>query len=229
MATPRPLAMTPMPRPLAHLRRAWMRHQAVEMLGAHSARRACGQRQLTTRDPQGVIQELLSQKSTKKTGAVESSLTRQRKARASLLFSIRLSHRSADRSIAAKLYCPLKKSEYVPQVRKRIAHWECKLLITVNGRSKTLIHYGCDWLGAFLNAVEYLQKQIPFGQEDKWVDSSGVESWAVIPMRVPFSWGLDLYRKIAGYSVKEEQRFIARIEKRRLKHKNQMKRKARVA
>lgn len=141
---------------------------------------------------------------------IKSSISNKR------LFSLKLTNRKSGSSIVAHFSNPTKKRFYLRDHKKWTERWDCMFSVSVNGKRLRKVALGHDWLGALLSAVEYIRMQIPDENDRDWLDNKGVDSWAVLPKRIPFSWGYPLYRQISDLCSKEESNYVAKIEKRRL-------------
>ncbi len=138
------------------------------------------------------------------------------------LFSLRLTNRLTGSKIVVNFFTPTRERKYFQEYKKWLERWDCRLKIAIDGKRKTKVASGHNWLCALLSAVEYVRVQIPEIDDRDWQDEKGVDSWAILPKTIPSSWGYPLYRRISNSSNKEEAKFIEVIEKRRLNHEAKM-------
>lgn len=96
-------------------------------------------------------------------------------------------------------------------------YWKCVMTVQKRGKVTTRAFYADVWTGAIGIAFEAMRCMIPEDEECNWETPEGLSGWIVFPKTIPISWGYAFHRKLWDMIVNEERRFVAGIERRRLR------------
>jgi len=97
-------------------------------------------------------------------------------------------------------------------------HWKCIVTVERRGKVTARAFYDDVWTGAIGSAFEAMRRMIPEDEECDWETPEGVSGWIVFPKIIPIGWGHALYRKLWNMVIAEERKFVADLERRRLRN-----------
>lgn len=157
------------------------------------------------------MQKLWSRVQTKLIGATMNSLTNL----GNVVCKLQFTNVKNKRKIRAAVYAPKMRELYLAELKKKAICWDCRVTILANGKRTNKIIVEHSWIGSFLLAIEFVRLQIPNSQKRNWVDEYGTESWAVLPERVPYSWGWEFFSEASNALKEIENKYVSKIEAKR--------------
>jgi len=96
-------------------------------------------------------------------------------------------------------------------------YWKCTVTVEKRGKATAQDFYDDVWTGAIENAFEAMRRMIPEEEECDWETPEGLSGWIVFSKTIPISWGYAFHCKLWKMVVEEERKFVADIERRRLR------------
>lgn len=135
-----------------------------------------------------------------------------------VLCTLEFHHTERNEKLFAEIHHPVSEIIYPKGAPGPVKDWGSRVKVVIGGVTHVKTSWSVSWLSSFWLALDYVRMFIPPEEERQWVDADGVEVWCLLPRKVPFSWGYELYEKISRFSDDAERELVSRIERRRLEY-----------